>query len=116
MPPEDFGRALKLRGVEEDLWCTQNFETLEKMYRNHLKIAGDLLPALSTFELLDDYCQQHSLPFDIDPVAVIASAGHRELVAALVKVIFGSDPKAKKRCVWVHGERDTGKSTVVEYL
>ena len=116
MPPEEFGRILKYRGVEEDLWSSKNFETLEKMYRNHVKIAGDCLPALSTFDLLDDYCSEHSIPPDMSPVEVITSAGHLEIVGALAKIVFGSDPKAKKRCVWLCGEKDSGKSTVVEYM
>ena len=116
MPPEEFGRLLKIRGLEEELWSTENFETLEKMHRNHVKISGDCLPALSTLEMLDDYCKENPISQDIDPVEVITSAGHLEIAEGVAKIVFGSNPKAKKRCVWLYGEKDTGKSTVVEYL
>ena len=116
MPPDEFARLLEGRGLEEELWLAKNFEVLVKMHSNVQKYRGNCLPEVSTFDMLDDYIKSNPIPPNTDPVGVISRAGHLGIAEAVAEIVFGTNPKAKMRAVWLHGERDSGKSTVVDYL
>jgi hypothetical protein len=116
MAPNEFARLLGGRVLEEELWLAENFDVLEKMHRNIVKIRGNCLPKISTLDMLDEYIKNNPISLSIDPVEVISMAGHLEIAEAVAKIVFGTNFEAKMRAVWLYGEKDSGKSTVVDYL
>ena len=111
-----FANIIRKRGGDTSLLAYRHLEVLEKMYSNHRKITGDILPVISNKELLFQYCEDHPLDKNINSDQVIRNSGHHEIAEAVAEVIFGGKPTDKVKCVWIYGERDSGKSTVIEFI
>ena len=51
-----------------------------------------------------------------DCLKKVKQAGHFPFLKACAKVFFTSQPHPKERLVWLHGPRNTGKSSFVELM
>ena len=107
---------IRKRGGDTSLLALKHFEVLEKMYSNHRKITGDILPVISRRESLLQFCEDNPIDVEIDSVQAIRNSGHYDIAKAAAEIIFGGKPTDKVKCVWIYGERDSGKSTFIEFI
>jgi hypothetical protein len=78
-------------------------------------MTGNELPKINAIDMLYSFCDEFPIDPEVDSVKVLLDAGHLHIAEAINKV-FLLRKDAKKHCIWIYGEGNSGKTSSIECM
>ena len=116
MTPREFCRWLRTQPGFNLPLVLSMYDRLNKDYESFMEVFADPLDPVPLEQTLDEYLG--GLPNQLDGancIQAVREAGHEEVLEALYRTFFKRVDN-KKWCIWLCGQRSSGKSSVIRLL